>query len=160
MTPVQCSALKTSRKQNRHENLGVTEVSVREYYDKCVRVCLCTGWTGMMECLHDYISLLFVYLERHSCATRVCVCVCVWHAARTGVIRAWHTDEFPACADQITQPAPSLSLCLSFSQSRPSFTLLPSLQVNNSAIPQSDVSWPAAANSVWIPDDLRALARL
>lgn len=88
----------------------------------CVCVCLCMDWEcwicgtmRVMECLHDYISLLFVFPASHPFATctRMCVFVCV---AQVGV-HEQHTDEFPACADQITLPTLFLSLRLSFSQS-------------------------------------------
>lgn len=116
----------------------------------CVRVCLRTGnvesvgqwewWSVYMITLVCYLCILTGILVLHPCA---CTCVFVCVAQRGGGVHGKHTDEFPACADQITLPTPFLSLRLSFSQS----CLLPLLFCAGKQLCYSTewCFWPAAA---------------
>lgn len=72
-----------------------------------------------MIALVCYLSILTAILVQLVCVRSVCA------AQGGGGVHEQHTDEFPACADQITLPTLFLSLRLSFSQSRPLPLLYP-----------------------------------
>lgn len=115
------------------------KITVRVCMCLCVDCWICSTmrvWSVYMITLVCYLSILTAILVQ---LLLICVCVCV--AQGGGGVHEQHTDEFPACADQITLPTPIPFACLSVNLACcPSFTLLLSLQVNNSAIPQTDAS--------------------
>ncbi len=118
---------------NRHENLGITGVSV---HDRSVWMCK----MRVMECLHDYISLWFASSDCHPCAHCVGMCVSQRRGGGCNVSSMLMSSQHAPI--KLHNPLSFFPLaCLSVNLACwPSFTPHLSLQVNSSTIPQSDAS--------------------